>query len=496
MLLGIDLGTTFSVGAYVDAKGNVKIINSSEGSSTIPSVVLFDNDKQIVVGEVAKDSAIIRADDVVSVVKNYMGKKVALKNYSNRDYTPEMISSFILRKVIGDAEAYTGDKVEGVVVTVPAYFTDSQRKATEDAVIMTGVPLIGMINEPTAAALSYIHENSIRNEKILIYDLGGGTFDVTILDVKDNKEIDVLSTGGLSNAGGRFFDQSIVDFVRDIIEEKHDIDLEDDEYADELQELYHKAENAKIQLSSRTKTQIPIKIGSIKETVELTRDQFDQMIKKTYVRTEGKIKQAIEDAKLSTSDINKVLLVGGSSRIPFVIDSISRYMGTVPSKDINPDEAVAMGAAIYASMSEKNGEILFQDVCSHSIGIPVLNDNNKLENEIIIKKNSKLPISKEQRYRTATAGQRKIDLTITEGEFKELTDVTILGNFEVFLPPDLPDRTLVLISVSLDVHQLVHIRISLPDHGIEEEYHMKRIANLDEAEVKEITGILRDYSVE
>ena len=453
MYLGIDLGTTFSVGAYVDNNENVKIINSSEGNFTVPSVVLFDSDKQVVVGEIAKESSIVRADDVISVVKNYMGKKAVLKHFCGRDYTPEMISSFILRKIIGDAENSTGEKVEGVVVTVPAYFTDSQRKATEDAVIMTGVPLVGLINEPTAAALSYIHENEIKEKNILIYDLGGGTFDVTVLNVNLTGDIKVLSTGGLSNAGGRFFDQNIVDYVREIIDNKYNIDLEDDEYTDELQELYIKAENAKIQLSLKNKTQIPIKIGKIKEVIEITRDQFDQMIKKTYIRTEGKVNQALDDANLSISEIDKILLVGGSSRIPYIIDNIANHFGKTPSKEINPDEAVARGAALFASMNKDKNSVHFQDVCSHSIGIPVLNDHNQLENHVIIPKNTILPYTTEQRYRTATKSQRKIDLTVTEGEFKELTDVTTIGNFEVFLPPDLPDRTLVIISVSLDLHQ-------------------------------------------
>ena len=496
MTLGIDLGTTYSVGAYVNKDGVPQVILNSEGNTMTPSVVLLDSDNEIVVGEVAKDNVIIRPDNVISVIKNDMGKKIIVKEMGGKQYTPEMISSFIIRKIVQDAEAVTGDKVSSVVITVPAYFKDSQRKATEDAATIAGVPLGGMINEPTAAALCYVNKYDVENERILVYDLGGGTFDVTILHVKNKHEIEVLSTGGLSNAGGRFFDQGIVDYVRDYMEEKHGIDLEDDEYLDDLQELYLKAEKVKLQLSTRNSAVITLKVDNVREAIEITREQFEQMINNTYEKTERKMKEAILAAGLQVSDIDKVLLVGGSSRIPYIAERVQAFTGKEPSKEINPDEAVAIGAALYAQTNIKNEQAMqFTDVCSHSIGVVVINDYGIEENEKIIMRNSKLPIERQERFRTAVANQKKIDLCLTEGEFKELTDITIIGNFEINLPPEVPENTLIILTISLDIRQLIHIHISMPDIGFEQEYRMRRIANMDEETVQNVTGILRDMKV-
>jgi molecular chaperone DnaK len=496
MTLGIDLGTTYSVGAYVDAAGTPQIINNAEGSTLTPSVVMFDGADSIVVGEVAKDNAVIRPQDVISVVKNYMGKKMVLKEFNGQQYTPEMISSFIIRKVVQDSAAALGTEIDSAVITVPAYFTDAQRKATEDAAVMAGVHLAGMINEPTAAALCYVKKHNVQNENILIYDLGGGTFDVTILHVADSNNIEVLSTGGLSNAGGRFFDQYIVDYVRDYMEEKYDIDLEEDEYVDELQELYIKAENAKIQLSNKNAVTIVLKIGKIKEQIQITREQFEGMIKKVYGRTEGKMKEALKEAGLQPDAIDKVLLVGGSSRIPYIVQRMKDFTGKEPSKEVNPDEAVAIGAALYANMNVNNDkERQFTDVCSHSIGVVVIDDLGQEENEVIIPRNSKLPVENKQRFRTAEKDQKMICLTITEGEYRELTDVTIIGNVDIDLPPQLPQNTLILLTISLDRHQLINIRFEVPDRNFKQEYQMKRIANMDEDEVRHVTGMLRDYTI-
>lgn len=496
MTLGIDLGTTYSVGAYVDDENTPQVIINSEGNTMTPSVVLLDTDDEIVVGDVAKDNVIIRPSDVISVIKNDMGKKIVVKEVGDKKYTPEMISSFIIRKIVQDAEQAIGEKVTNVVITVPAYFKDSQRKATEDAATIAGVPLGGMINEPTAAALCYVNKNQIENERIMIYDLGGGTFDVTILNVKTSDDIEVMSTGGLSNAGGRFFDQAIVDYVRDYMEEKHDIDLEDDEYLDDLQELYLKAEKAKMQLSNKNTASITLKVGKIRESIEITRDMLNQMINNTYEKTERKMKEAIAAAGLQISEIDKVLLVGGSSRIPYIAERVQQFIGKEPSKEINPDEAVAIGAALYAKTNIKNEKpTQFTDVCSHSIGVVVINDKGQEENEKIILRNSKLPIEKQERFRTVVANQKKIDLSVTEGEFKELTDVTIIGNFEIELPAGVPQNALIVLTISLDIRQLIHIHISLPDVGFEQEYRMRRIANMDEEAVLHVTGMLRDVKV-
>lgn len=495
MILGIDLGTTFSAGAYMDHKGEPQIASNNDGSKLTPSVVFFDPDSnhEIIVGKAAKDNAILYPENVVMDVKNYMGKNKIMKEYDGKKYTPEMISSFVIRKVVQDSEEYLGQKIDGVVITVPAYFTDARRKATEDAAAIAGYPLLGMINEPTAAALCYQRKQKITNENIMIYDLGGGTFDVTILHIDDNEHMEVLSTDGLSNAGGRFFDQCIIDYVRDYIEREHDVDIEDEEYIDILQDLYKDAEAAKIELSSRKTTNIIVKAGKIREKIEISREQFEKMISKVYRRTELKMEEALKSAGLEKKEIDKVLLVGGSSRIPYIAEKVEHFIGREPSKDINPNEAVALGAAIYSELSG-NKDAWFVDVCSHSIGVVVMKGNTE-ENNIIIPKNSKVPVEIEQRFLTMADNQKKIELTVTEGEYLEVTDVTTIGKFEIYLPDNTPAKSLVLIKIGLDKHQLIHIHVALPDMEFEEEYHMKRIANMEEEAIKDVTGILRDYTV-
>ncbi len=496
MTLGIDLGTTYSVAAYIDAENRPQVIQNNEGSRITPSVVLFDSGNKIVVGDVAKENAAIRPEDIIAEVKNYMGKKMILREVEDKKYTPEMVSSFILRKMVQDAEASTGETFDEVVITVPAYFSVAQRQATVDAATIAGIKRVKTINEPTAAALCFINQNNIENERVLVYDLGGGTFDVTILDVTDKDNVEVVSTAGLSKAGGRLFDISIWDYVCDYMDDKYDIDLTDDEYADEKQEIFLKAEKVKIQLSKVEKASIPIKIGKIKDNIEITREDFEAMIAPTYAKTEAQIKKALLDAKLEVADVDRVLLVGGSSRIPYIVDRIHRYIGKEPSKEVNPIEAVAIGAALYGeSLKQDNSEIQFTDVCSHSIGVVVTNKLGEEENEKLILRNSKLPAQVKQRFRTMRAGQKEIKLQLTEGEFKELTDVTIIGELQIELPSNLREKELIELTIGLDTRQLIQIHMELPEIGYVQECHFQYSTNLDEEVIENCTGILRDAEV-
>lgn len=257
--------------------------------------------------------------------------------------------------------------------------------------------------------------------------------------------------------------------------------------------MYKDAEAAKIELSSRKTTNIIVKAGKIREKIEISREQFEKMISKVYRRTELKMEEALKSAGLEKKEIDKVLLVGGSSRIPYIAEKVEHFIGREPSKDINPNEAVALGAAIYSELCG-NKDARFVDVCSHSIGVVVIKGNTE-ENNIIIPKNSKVPVEIEQRFLTMADNQKKIELTVTEGEYLEVTDVTTIGKFEIYLPDNTPAKSLVLIKIGLDKHQLIHIHIALPDMEFEEEYHMKRAANMDEDAIKDVTGILRDYTV-
>lgn len=497
MILGIDLGTTYSVAAYLDEENNPQVVQNNEGNRLTPSVVLFDTEDKVVVGEVAKDNSVLRPEAVVAGVKSHMGEKITVKKSGDQEYTPEMISSFIIRKVVQDAERALGEHISEVVITVPAYFSAAQRQATMDAAKIAGVTALGTINEPTAAALCFAHQNHIENQRILVYDLGGGTFDVTILDVKEKNHIEVMGTDGLSAAGGRFFDIYIVDYVCDYLEEKYEIDLRDEEYIDELQDVMLKAEKVKIQLSNVEKASIPVKIGKIKENIEITKADFEQMIASDYNKTERKMKGVLKAAGLQPEDIDKVLLVGGSSRIPYIVDRVHQFMGKEPSREINPAEAVAIGAALHAeALKKENGGIKFTDVCSHSLGVVVVDpETGKEENEKLLLRNSKLPAEGKKVFRLMGAGQRKIKLQLTEGEFKELTDITIIGTFEIELPPHIEENEKMEITISLDTNQMIHIHMELRNSGFVQECHLKRNINLAEEVVENMTGILRDVDV-
>lgn len=498
MFLGVDLGTTYSVGAYIDDNGEPQVTINTEGSRITPSVVYFENTDSVIVGQTAKDNSIINPDDVVSAVKNYMGEQKRFKSSHGQEYSPEVISSLIMKKIVSDAEKYlnTESEIKDVVVTIPAYFKDSQRKATEDAINIAGLNLLGTINEPTAAALYYAVKTKMNHANILIYDLGGGTFDVTIVRIDDDN-IDVKSTGGISKVGGRFFDQEIVDYVCEEIEDKYDIDLEDDEYLDTYQELYERAEKAKVQLSNQEKAMIAVRTGTIRENVIITREFFEGIVAKLYKRTEFSVKKAIKDAGLTVTDIDKAILVGGSSRIPYIERNLSKLLGITLSHEVNPDEVVAMGAALYAKqLVGTEVKKTIHDVCSHSIGVVSIDRNTlKKVNSILIRRNTTIPVDVTQRFRTVVDNQEEIELSVTEGEFAELSDVTVLNSTRIQLPGKLAAGTPVEIKLQLDEAQLVHVYIVIPSIGYEKEYKFKRNANLSEEEVAILTGIIADFDV-
>ncbi len=503
MVLGIDLGTTYSVGAYVDEEGHPQVITNMEGEQTTPSVVYFENESSVVVGQTAKDNSFIYPQDVVSAVKNSMGQKKTYKSTHGQEYTPEVVSSFILKKVVKDAQKRLDltEPIKDVVVTIPAYFTDAQRTATEDAARIAGLNLVGMINEPTAAALYYAITSKLNHANILIYDLGGGTFDVTIVRIDDD-DVVVKSTKGLSKVGGRFFDEDIVDYVRDYIEDKYDIDLEDEEYADTYQELFERAEKAKCQLSNKESAAIAVRTGTIRESVEITREQFEKFVSKLYNRTQYVVKEAIKDAGMSMSDLDKVILVGGSSKIPYIEKKLTELIGKQPSHEVHPDLVVAQGAAFYgkqlqAKTDEKSeGSKYIYDVCSHSIGVVTIDPNTYKEiNTIRIKRNTQLPVTVDVNVKTAVDNQKVAKLTVTEGEFKEVSDVTILSSTDIELPPGLPIHTRITIKLQLDKSQIIHMLVTIPATGYQQEFTFTRNTNLTSDEVKVLTGIIADYDV-
>ncbi len=489
MRIGIDLGTTYSVAAH-RKDGTPEVIPNREGARLTPSVVLVQEDGKVVVGDAAKEQAMILPQGVVTAVKNYMGRQKEFHLSDGKTYTPEVISSFILRRLVQDAERFSGEKVEGAVVTIPAYFTDAQRKATEDAASLAGLKLLSTINEPTAAAIYYA--SRLREERpmnIMVYDLGGGTFDVTVIRTQ-GMDVKVLSTHGLSGVGGKIFDQAIVDYVCEQFAEKYDIDLEDEEYLDEYQDLVLKAENCKIQLSSKESAVIPLRVGKAKESIPITRTFLEESIRKLYLRTEGSIKKAVRDAGLDFSQLDKVVLVGGSSKIPLIQQEIEKLIGVKPSMDMNPDEAVALGAAIYADLQGKSEtKAKVSDVCSHGIGIVVISKDLEEVNHILIRRNSSIPCSVEESLYTTMDNQASIRLTLTEGDYTDVRDVTELAVQSVELPTGLPKGTEVTVVLALDANQLLHFHVRILAASIDKEYTISRAQNMDLERLEELRGV-------
>ena len=500
MILGIDLGTTYSVCSYIDDKGEPQVITNMDGQRTTPSVVFFESENSVVVGQSAKENSVCFPEDVASAIKNHMGdKNYKFVTSAKAEYSPEAISSFILTKLVSDANRFlnTDEPLKKVVITIPAYFTDAERTATENAARIAGLDLVRTINEPTAAALYYAASSKMDHANILVYDLGGGTFDVTVIRV-DGRDVVVKSTNGLKKVGGRFFDEKIVDMINDYIQDKYDIDLEDEEYKDVYQELFTRAEKAKISLSRQEKTTIPIRTGEFKESFTLQRADLDKIVATLYKRTEYCVTSAIRDAGLDMKDIDKVILVGGSSRIPYIEENLTKLIGMPLSHEVNPDEVVAMGAALFGKYIEAenddNKHIL--DVCSHSIGVVALDrETERKYNHKLIERNSTLPAVSRLPFKTASENQEKIDLSITEGEFKELSDVRIISESEIELPPNLPKGSRGEMEIRLDVSQLVHVWISIPAAGFEKEFKFERISSMSDSEVEKLTGLIADFDV-
>lgn len=493
MFIGIDLGTTYSVGAYIDEKGEAKAVPNSESEMITPSVVYIENADSIVVGQMAKENCCIHPDNVISLVKNSMGKRnpdgtPIIFHTDFGDYTPEVISSFILKKITSDCNAFLNppEPITDVVVTKPAYFTEEQVKATENAVKIAGLNCLGLLNEPTAAALYYASKSNIQSGNIMVYDLGGGTFDVTIIHINGGS-VEVKATDGLNKVGGSYFDREIVQNICADFENKYGIDLNGKEYADVLQELYTKVEKAKLKLSSARSASIIIRAGSVSETIEYTRDKFEEIVAKLYKKTQIKIQKVLKDAGMSVEDIDKVILAGGSSRIPYVEEQLKEFMGKEPSREVNPNEVVALGAAIYGKQLTGKAERKIVDVCSHGIGIRAKDANTGEEyNDIIIRKNTPLPVSIERAYLTAKDDQEKIGINVFEGDYREITDVSEICDVRVELPGRLSRGTKVYIRIEMDKAQLLHIFLRIPEAGnIETEITFNQKSNLTEAQVSE-----------
>ncbi len=464
-VIGIDLGTTNSCVAVIEG-GEPVVIANAEGARTTPSVVAFSKTGERMVGQVAKRQAITNPDRTVSSIKRHMGSDYKVK-IDDKAYTPQEISAMILAKLKSDAESYLGGKVSEAVITVPAYFTDAQRQATKDAGKIAGLEVKRIINEPTAAALAYGIDKE-DDQKVMVYDLGGGTFDVSIIEMGDGVQ-EVLATAGNNHLGGDDFDQRIIDWLADEFKKEQGIDLRSDKMA--MQRLKEAAEKAKIELSGVTTSNISLPFITADATgpkhleTTLTRAKFNEMTADLVEATMGPVRQALSDSGLKASDLHKILMVGGSSRIPAVQDAIKSFTGKEPFKGINPDECVAVGAAIQGGVLGGDVEgILLLDVTPLSLGIETMGGVNTK----IIERNTTIPTKKSQIFSTAADNQTSVEVHVLQGEREFAKDNKTLGVFHLDGIMPAP-RGVPQIEVTFDIDANGIVHVSAKDLGTQKE---------------------------
>ena len=459
-IIGIDLGTTNSCVAVMEG-GDPTVIHNIEGNRTTPSIVAFTKEGERLVGETAKRQAVTNPDRTISSIKREMGTDYKI-SIDGKDYTPEEISAMILQKLKADAESYLGETIEDAVITVPAYFTDAQRQATKDAGRIAGLNVKRIINEPTAAALAYGMDKEEGQHKIMVYDLGGGTFDVSILEVGDGV-FEVMATRGNNRLGGDDFDNKLVDYIADEFQKENGVDLKSDKMS--LQRLKEAAEKAKKELSSTMTTNINLPFitatqnGPLHLNMDITRAKFNELTSDLVEKTIAPVKDCIKDAGIDVSELDKILLVGGSTRIPAVQEEVKKLTGRDPQKDINPDECVAIGASIQGGvLTGEVKDLLLLDVTPLSLGLETLGGvTTKL-----IERNTTIPAKKSQVFTTAADSQTSVDIHVLQGEREFAKDNTTLGRFQLTGIAPAP-RGIPQIEVTFDIDANGIVNVSAKD---------------------------------
>ena len=495
-IIGIDLGTTNSCVAVMEG-GQPTVIPNAEGARTTPSVVAFTKSGERLVGEPAKRQAVTNADKTISSIKRHMGTdyRVAI---DEKKYSPQEISAMILQKMKADAENYLGEKVTEAVITVPAYFNDAQRQATKDAGKIAGLEVKRIINEPTAAALAYGLDNE-KEQKIMVYDLGGGTFDVSIIEIGDGV-IEVLSTAGNNHLGGDDFDQKVADYMISEFKKKEGVDLSTDKMA--MQRIKEAAEKAKKELSSATTTNINLPFismnanGPLHFDMDLTRAKFDELTHDLVEKTAEPVRRALSDAGLTASELGQVLLVGGSTRVPAVQDKVKQLTGKEPSKSLNPDECVALGAAVQGGKLAGDagaGDILLLDVTPLSLSIETMGGIATR----LIERNTTIPTKKSQIFSTAADNQTAVDINVVQGERQFARDNKSLGQFRLDgIPP--ARRGVPQIEVTFDIDANGIVNVSAKDLGTGKEQHITITAgsNMSDDEINKAVREAAEYEAQ